>query len=135
MTSIKFDYNIVRAEVYLKFGIQLDETSISILYVLLEEQKQNAQLQNAKIDEATKNINTASRSLQVDYHNPQKQAFWFGMGKWGSGLIMAATIGGLIFSYNLSIDNEKDNLQKKLQLYQNYYQKSEALKLKRHQNS
>jgi len=135
MTSIKFDYKIVRAEIFIKYAIDLDETSISILYVLLDELKQNAQLQNAKIDEAAKNINTSSRSLQVDWQNPQKQAFWFGMGKWGGGFIIAVITCGLIICYNLSIDNEKDNFQKQLHLYQNYYQKSEALKLKRRENS
>lgn len=134
MTPIKYDYKIVRAEIFIKFNIDLDETSTSILYILLDELKQNAQLQNAKIDEAVKNINTASRSLQVDYQHPQKQAFWFGMGKWGSGLIMAAVTCGFIFSYNIYNDQEKEKLEKQLQYYHNYYLKTESLKPKRHEN-
>lgn len=126
MTDKKFDYKITRAEILIQYGIELDETSISILFILLVEQNKMAEVQNKKLDEAAKNINFSSKSLQADWANPRLQAFWFGMGQWGLGLILAVIVSGTFYGYILNA--EMDNQQVQFNFYENYYKKVEALR-------
>jgi hypothetical protein len=121
MTQTGFDYKKERAGLSLKYGIELDETSSSILFILREEQKNFFAQQNRKLEEATSKISNANNSLQVDYQSPRQQAFWFGMGKWGFALILAISIASSFYMYYLSKEEQIAKTPALLNWYRAYY--------------
>ena len=78
----------LRTRVLLQYGINLDETSLSILSILQDDIGEKLTEQNQKLEEAVSSIERSKKSLQVDHNHPRWQAFWFGMGKWGIASIL-----------------------------------------------
>ena len=126
MVQTGFDYKKERAGLSLRYGIELDETSSSILFILREEQKAFFTEQNRKLEEATSKISNANNSLQVDRQSPRHQAFWFGMGKWGFALLFAISVGTCFYIYHLSKDEKKDKTPVLLSWYKAYYNVSQT---------
>ena len=132
-----FDIKRIRAQLYLDYGVNLDETSITILFVLAREQQKQFAAQNQKTDKAiaelqtaAQRINQSQRTLQVDTSHPRWQAFWFGMGKWGFALtlfIILLFIEVTIYSFNQQ-DNER--LKQEWSWYKAYYESTQANKNK-----
>ena len=125
MVQTGFDYKKERAGLSLRYGIELDETSSSILFILREEQKAFFTEQNRKLEEATSKISDANNSLQVDRQSPRHQAFWFGMGKWGFGLLFAISIGTCFYIYHLNEEEKKAKAPILLDWYKTYYNVSQ----------
>lgn len=119
------DVKKLRAAIFLKYGYELDDTSLVILYILTDQQNATFSNQNKKIDGATEKINNSQRSLQVDKDHPGWQAFWFGFGKWGLALIIAITAA--LFMLSFYLENEKENRSATLEWYKNYYHKTKDL--------
>ena len=125
MEQTTFNYKKNRAELFLKYHVELDETSSSILFILQEEQKKFFSEQARQLDEATSKINSSNTSLQIDMNHPRSQAFWFGMGKWGLALIIATTIFTLFYAYNLSKEEQDRKMPELFKWYAEYYQVSQ----------
>jgi hypothetical protein len=120
-----FNYKKIRSELYLRYQVDLDETSSSILFILQQEQRENFLKQNQHLEEATRKIDAAKRSLQVDTQNPTLQAFWFGMGKWGMALIIAIAFTSIFYLFHSSGEEPATKPSELLQWYQAYYQVSQ----------
>ena len=120
-----FNYKKIRSELYLRYQVDLDETSSSILFILQQEQRENFLKQNQHLEEATRKINAAKRSLQVDTQNPSLQAFWFGMGKWGMALMILIVFTSIFYTYHSSDKEPAGKPSELLQWYQAYYQVSQ----------
>jgi hypothetical protein len=125
MQETGFNYKKIRSELFLQYQVELDETSSSILYILQQEQKRFFAAQIQQLQEATRKINASNSSLQVDLKNPRSQAFWFGMGKWGLGLIMAVCIYTFYYGYHLDAEAQNRKTDGLVKWYAAYYQVSQ----------
>lgn len=128
MPSYKFDYKKLRSEIFLRYNIELDETSLSILHILLVETKAELLKNTRSINEATEKINDNTTSLQVDCQHPRWQAFWFGMGNLGFSIIFSVTLLFMLgFIYTIQ---KKENAQvnKEWLWYKTYYELTQTHK-------
>lgn len=89
MQQLGFDYQKTRASIFLHHGIELDDTSITILSVLSSAQKKHFTEQQKILESAAEKISISTKSLEPHQQKPGWQAFWFGMGKFGLALIFA----------------------------------------------
>lgn len=117
-----FDYKKFRSQISLQYGVELDETSLAILHILLIQQVNSFNTQNRKLDEAVKHINQSKKSLEVSKEQPKSQAFWFGMGQWGLALLMSVIFIATFYAVYLSIKREKEKLPALFTWYKNYYE-------------
>ena len=127
MAEKKFDYKKERSSICLKYGIEMDDTTCGVLYVLREEQKEFFENQEKKLDRATEKISRSKGVLQVDQRHPLWQAFFHGLGSWGVALITASSLAALV--YITKMDNEHLT-EKRLQLlewYRSYYDSTRGL--------
>lgn len=125
MSKNSFDYKKERSALSLRYGIDLDETSASILFVLREEQAALFAAQNTKLEAAGEKIKNANNSLQVAQNNPLAQAFWFGMGKWGFALIFGISISSCLYIYHMSQEDQALKTTALLNWYGEYYKVSQ----------
>ncbi|MDH7464139.1 hypothetical protein QEG73_22775 [Chitinophagaceae bacterium 26-R-25] len=114
MEQSKIDYKKIRPQIAVKYGVELDEISITILSVLVMEQKMEFELQNKKLDTAIKKMEGSQEALQVDKEHPYWQAFWFGMGKWGIGICLAVCFSVIFYCIHLSKNRENENLNRQV---------------------
>lgn len=126
MQQTSFDYKKERSGLFLKYNIEMDETSSSLLFVIREEQASFFATQNIKLEEAIRKINGSNTSLQVDHNNPRPQAFWFGMGKWGLALIFAISIGSFFYMYHTHEETQIGKTAALLDWYREYYNVSQS---------
>ncbi|MEP7277415.1 MAG: hypothetical protein ABI813_02120 [Bacteroidota bacterium] len=126
MEKTGFVYKKERAGLSLRDGIELDETSISILFVLRQEQQSFFAAQNSKLEAATAKISSANNSLQVDHQSPRQQAFWFGMGKWGFALLVTVSMAACFYCYYLSKEEAAAKMPLLLHWYKGYYDVSKS---------
>jgi hypothetical protein len=122
MTQPGFDYQKTRASISLHYGIELDDTSITIMAVLLAAQQKQFIEQQKILESAAKKISISTKSLEPHQQKPGWQAFWFGMGKFGLALIFATTVLTGVYFYNEASKQEQDKLPAELQWYKGYYQ-------------
>jgi hypothetical protein len=120
MEQSKIDYKKIRPQIAVKYGVELDEISITILSVLMTEQKMEFEGQNKKLDAAIKKIEGSQETLQADRDHPYWQAFWFGMGKWGIGLCMAVCFAVIFYCIHLSKNTENEKLTKQVNWCHSY---------------
>ena len=126
MQQAVFNYKKNRSELFLKYQVDLDETSSSILFIIQEEQKKLFAEQSQLLEEATRKINASNSSLQIDTKNPRAQAFWFGMGKWGLALIIATSIATVFYGHHLNKEEEDRKTVELFKWYAAYYQVSQT---------
>jgi hypothetical protein len=126
MAKTIFNYKIMRAEIFLQYGIELDETSASILFILQENQNKHFYEQRNKLSIAIEKINSSNRTLALDYNHPRWQSFWFGMGQWGLALFIAIIFAASFYSYYLYDSKQKEKLPAVFNWYKLYYEKSRA---------
>ena len=125
MQETIFNYKKIRSQLFLKYQMDLDETSCSILFVFLQEQERHFEKQSQQLEKTTRKINASNSSLQVDSKKPGSQAFWFGMGKWGLALIIATSIATVFYSNHLSDEAQNNKTTELLKWYETYYQVSQ----------
>ena len=116
------DYKKLRSEIFLQYGVELDETSLIILYILSSVQAKRFSEQNKKLDNAVQNINQSKKMLQADKEHPNRQAFWFGFGNLGFAIIFSVVVlflSGVAY-FSQKQDNEKIN--KEWLWYKTYYE-------------
>lgn len=128
MQKSNIDIEKLRALFFLKYGYNLDDTSLVILYILTDQQNATFSNQNKKIDGATEKINDSQRSLQVNKDHPGWQAFFFGFGKLGIALIIAITTA--IIMSDLYLEDKKENRPEIMEWYKNYYLNTKGLSKK-----
>ena len=129
MTQQKtIDFKKVRSNISLKYGTELDDTSITILSILATGQKEGFSRLNEKlslavdrINDATEKINASKKTLMVDSHNSKSQAFWFGMGQWGLGLVLSVVFISLFYSIHICRQQEENQSAIQLQWYRKFY--------------
>lgn len=124
MQQTRFDYQKSRAAIFLQYGIELDETSITILSILSGHQKARFLEQNKILEAATEKIRLSTQSLQAHQQRPGWQAFWFGMGQWGLALLLATTVLTGLYFYRESRQQERERLPMVLQWYKGYFEAS-----------
>ena len=122
MSKTIFDYKNCRSEIFLQYGVDLDETSMSILFIMLQEHKRQSAIQNDLLETLIKKVNTSQRSLQVDFNQPRYQAFWFGIGKWGMAVILAVLFAGSYYWYYIFDQKSKEKLPVLYLWYKKYYE-------------
>lgn len=105
----------------LKYGIELDDIALTMLAIILAEQKKLFAEQLNKLEQIKGKSGTATKSLQTDPQKPGWQAFWFGMGQFGLALIFCLLVLCGIYLYN-QYNNRQSIL---LQWYQSYYRASQ----------
>lgn len=116
------DLKKLRAAISLQYGIELDETSLTILTILLQEVRRQFVPMQAKLDEMAAKIQYSKKSLQVDTDHPRWQAFWHGMGQWGLSLILAVIAALAVFFTNLKNDKTQQEMQQALVWYKQHYE-------------
>lgn len=123
MQQSAINFKKLRSMISLEYGIELDETSLAILAILMQELKSQFITMNKSQDEMAAQIKYAGRALQVDQEHPRWQAFWYGMGKWGLGLCLAVIAALSIFAIHLSKEStESKAIQQELTWYKQYYE-------------
>lgn len=123
MQKSRTDFKKLRSIISLQYGIELDETSLTILTILLQEVKRQFAPMQAKLDEMAAQIQYSKKSLQVDTDHPRWQAFWHGMGQWGLALILAVITAFTVFAIDVSKEiEEKNKIQQKLTWYKDHYE-------------
>ena len=70
MQQTRLNYEKTRAAIFLKYGVELDETSITILLVLSGLQKTQFLEQNKKLEAVTEKIKLSTQSLQAHQQRP-----------------------------------------------------------------
>lgn len=113
------DVKALRAAIFLKYRVELDDTSLIILAILTDQQNRTFSNQNKVIRAATEKINDSQQTLQLDREHPGWQAFAFGFGKFGAALIIAITI--LTVLYIFYDQDRKENRPVMIEWYRNYY--------------
>jgi hypothetical protein len=126
MSKITFDYKTMRAEIILKHDIDLDETSMAILFILLNEIKEQHITQQELIVKLISKVNASQHSLQVDHDHPRWQAFWFGAGKFGLALLLAILFSGSYYWYYLIDKKQKEQLPSMYLWYKGYYENTQG---------
>jgi len=122
MQKDQTDLKKLRSEIFLQYGIELDETSLTILTILLQEVRRQFAPMQTKLDEMAAQIQYSKKSLQVDTDHPRWQAFWHGMGQWGLGLILAVIAALTVFTIDLNKEREeKKMIQQELAWYKEHY--------------
>ncbi|WP_346239615.1 hypothetical protein ABDK00_018190 [Niabella insulamsoli] len=118
MKEPPFNFKKIRADISLHYGIDLDETSLTILVILHQEIKRQFVKITTSQDEMAAQIQQSKKSLQVDYNHPRWQAFWHGMGQWGLGLCVTVLFAAVVFFIDVKKTREQKEL---LQLERNWY--------------
>ena len=126
MTKVIFDYKKCRSEIFLQYGVDLDETSLSILFILLQEQNRQHTNHNELMKVLINKVSNSQRSLEVDSRHPRLQAFWFGAGKWGMSLLLAILFAGTYYGYDLIDRKNKEQLPALFYWYKNYYENTQG---------
>lgn len=121
MESNKIDIESNKAKLFLKYRVNMDQTSLEILHILTQEQKEFFELQNKKLEDATAKIYRSTRSLEVSQKEPRWQAFYFGLGKWGLALIIAVIAYSSFEYYDRYNERRKESIPLMSAWYQNYY--------------
>lgn len=119
------DLKALKAQIFLKYRVELDDTSLIILSILTDQQNETFNNQNKIINTATEKINDSQRSLEVDKNHPLRQAFWFGFGKFGFALIFTIIVITIIYSFHHSY--EKENSPAMTEWYRQYYENTKQL--------
>ncbi len=127
MEKIFFDYTNFRSQLILKYNINLDETTASILFAILEEQSKSFDEQQKVFDKAIKRISDESNSLMVDNANPSKQAFWYGMGRLGLAYSLGIILLAITTMYFFSQRDEIKKLSNELKEYKIYYERTQKV--------
>ena len=123
MQTSRTDLKKLRSEIFLQYGIELDETSLTILIILLQEVRRQFAPMQTKLDEMAAQIQYSKKSLQVDPDHPRWQAFWHGMGQWGLGLILAVMAALTVFAIDLNKEREdRKMIQQQLAWYKEHYE-------------
>jgi hypothetical protein len=126
MEKQAFNYQKERAAISYMFGVELDETSITILTILSNQQKNQYAEQNKKLNAAIDKIDISKQSLAAHRERPGWQAFWYGMGGWGLAIILATTIFTIVYVAQESEKHAKEKAPVILKWYKAYYQASQA---------
>ncbi|MBZ4190577.1 hypothetical protein [Niabella beijingensis] len=122
MQTSRTDLKKLRSAIFLQYGIELDETSLTILAILLQEVKRQFMPMHTKLDEMATQIQYSKKSLQVDPDHPRWQAFWHGMGQWGLGFILAVIAAFTVFAIGVNKEREeKKMIQQELAWYKEHY--------------
>ena len=123
MQTSRTDLKKLRSAIFLQYGIELDETSLTILIILLQEVRRQFAPMQTKLDEMAAQIQYSKKSLQVDPDHPRWQAFWHGMGQWGLGLILAVMAALTVFAIDLNKEREdRKMIQQQLAWYKEHYE-------------
>ena len=130
MQQTRLDYQKTTAAIFLKYGVELDETSITILSILSIQQKAQFLEQNKKLEAVTEKIKLSTQSLQAHQQRPGWQAFWFGMGHWGLALLDATGVFTGVYFYREAKQQEQERLPIVLQWYKAYFEASQTGKRK-----
>ena len=130
MESMPFDYRKYLAELKLKYDVELDETSATILFVLEKQIEKKFHEQITLIINATEKINDSQRTLEVSRSDPKKQAFWFGMGRSGLAIAMAIFFIGVFLVYYQYKENQQEKLPDLTLWYKNYYERTQNMSKK-----
>lgn len=117
----------LRTRVLLQYGINLDETSLSILSILQDDIGEKLTEQNQKLEEAVSSIERSKKSLQVDHNHPRWQAFWFGMGKWGITSILFIILIGIYTQFYISEQHKKKYVEDWCWWYKSYYNETKGM--------
>jgi hypothetical protein len=126
MQQTRLDYQKTRAAIFLKYGVELDETSITILSILSIQQKAQYLEQNKKLEAVTERIKLSTQSLQAHQQRAGWQAFWFGMGQWGLALVFATSVLTGIYFYREAKQQEGERLPITMQWYKAYFDASQT---------
>lgn len=122
MQEPKIDLKKLRLQISLKYGIELDETALTILAVLLMEMKTQFVVMKKTQGEIVTEVQQSKKALQVDPNHPRWQAFWHGMGQWGLGLCLAVIAAMLVYFTSLNNDKKQLETQQALIWYKEHYE-------------
>ncbi|AHF17334.1 hypothetical protein [Niabella soli] len=127
MQQSRIDLKKLRLQIALQYGIELDETTLTILAILLQEGKHLFTPMHTKLAEMAEQMQQSKKTLQVDPDHPRWQAFWHGMGQWGLGLCLAIIALLVVFSITLSNDKKQQDMQQALVWYKEHYEAAQKL--------
>lgn len=127
MEKYKLNLADLRAKVILKYGVSLDETSLTILTILQEEIGNNLTEHSQKMDHAVSTIKGSTKTLEVDQNHPRWQAFWFGMGKWGVASTLCIILIGICTQFYISEQHKKKFVSDWCWWYKSYYSETKGM--------
>ncbi|SDC96646.1 hypothetical protein [Niabella drilacis] len=127
MQQSRIDLKKLRLQIALQYGIELDETALAILAILLQEGKRQFTPMHTKLAEMGEQIQQSKKALQVDPDHPRWQAFLHGMGQWGLGLCLGVIALLVVFSITLSNDKKQQDMQQALVWYKEHYEAAQKL--------
>jgi hypothetical protein len=127
MPESRIDLKKLRLQIALKYGVELDETALTILVVLLLEMKGQFVVMNKTQGEIVTEVQQSKKALQVDPNHPRWQAFWHGMGQWGLGLCLAVIAAMLVYFTSLNNDKKQLETQQALIWYKEHYEAAQKV--------
>lgn len=127
MSESRIDLKKLRLQIALKYGVELDETALTILVVLLLEMKGQFVVMNKTQGEIVTKMQQSKKALQVDPNHPRWQAFWHGMGQWGLGLCLAVIAATLVYLTSLNNDKKQLETQEALIWYKEHYEAAQKV--------
>lgn len=127
MPESRIDLKKLRLQIALKYGVELDETALTILVVLLLEMKGQFVVMNKTQGEIVTEVQQSKKALQVDPNHPRWQAFWHGMGQWGLGLCLAVIATTLVYFTSLNNDKKQLETQQALIWYKEHYEAAQKV--------
>ncbi|WP_346239550.1 hypothetical protein ABDK00_007515 [Niabella insulamsoli] len=127
MPESRIDLKKLRLQIALKYGVELDETALTILVVLLLEMKGQFVVMNKTQGEIITEVQQSNKALQVDPNHPRWQAFWHGMGQWGLGLCLAVIAATLVYFTSLNNDKKQLETQQALIWYKEHYEAAQKV--------
>ncbi|ANH81195.1 hypothetical protein A8C56_09550 [Niabella ginsenosidivorans] len=127
MPESRIDLKKLRLQIALKYGVELDETALTILVVLLLEMKGQFVVMNKTQGEIVMEVQQSKKALQVDPNHPRWQAFWHGMGQWGLGLCLAVIAATLVYFTSLNNDKKQLETQQALIWYKEHYEAAQKV--------
>jgi hypothetical protein len=125
MPDPRINFKKLRSKISLMYGIDLDETSLAILSILLLETRREIYRTEQATERLIRSATPKGTILQAHPSQPLQQAFWYGMGQWGAGLCLAVATFITIFSLNLKKERDRQyDLIRQLEWYRQYYEKT-----------
>jgi len=127
MSQPRIDLKKLRLQVAFEYGVELDETALTILAILMLKMERQFITMNKTQGQIVTEVQQSKKALQVDMDHPRWQAFWHGMGQWGLGLCLAVTAALIVYFIILNNDKKQLQTQQALIWYKEHYEAAQKI--------
>lgn len=127
MQQPRIDLKKLRLQVALEYGVEMDETALTILAILMQKMNGQFVTMNKTQGAIVTEVQQSKKALQVDRDHPRWQAFWHGMGQWGLGLCLAVIAALTVYFITLTNDKKQLKTEQALIWYKEHYEAAQKV--------